>query len=65
VVRFTSVPLYPEGKSPYYPLDKRLVGWVPMHCLNVVANRKISGPARNITTVVQFVEVTILTGEIA
>jgi hypothetical protein len=26
VVRFTSRPLYPQGKSPWYPLDRRLGG---------------------------------------
>jgi hypothetical protein len=24
VVSFTSLPLYPQGKSPWYPLDRRL-----------------------------------------
>jgi hypothetical protein len=26
VVSFTSRPLYPQGKSPWYPLDRRLGG---------------------------------------
>jgi hypothetical protein len=26
VVRFTPRPLYPQGKSPWYPLDRRLGG---------------------------------------
>jgi len=25
-VRFTSRPLYPQGESPWYPLDRRLGG---------------------------------------
>jgi hypothetical protein len=28
VVSFTLQPLYPQGKSPWYPLDSRL-GWTP------------------------------------
>jgi hypothetical protein len=35
VVRFTPRPLYAQGKSPWYPLDRRLTG------LDTVAKRKI------------------------
>jgi hypothetical protein len=26
VINFTPLPLYPQGKNPWYPLDRRLVG---------------------------------------
>lgn len=42
VVRFIHFPLYPQGKSSLYPLDRRMDGSQTM----VVADRKISAPAR-------------------
>jgi hypothetical protein len=44
VVRFTPRPLYPQGKSPRYPLDRRWVG--PRTVLDAVAKRKIPSPRR-------------------
>jgi hypothetical protein len=42
VLRFMHLPLHPQGKSPLYPLDRRLDGSQTM----VVADRKISAPVR-------------------
>jgi hypothetical protein len=41
VVSFTPRPLYFQGKSPWYPLDRRLGG--PGTVLNTVVKRKILG----------------------
>jgi hypothetical protein len=38
VVSFTSLPLYSQGKSPWYPLDRRLGG--PSAVLGAVVKRK-------------------------
>jgi hypothetical protein len=40
VVSFTPGPLYSQGKSPWYPLDRRWVG--PRAVLEAVVKRKIS-----------------------
>jgi hypothetical protein len=54
VVRITPRPLYPRGKSPWYPLGRRLSG--PRACLYAVGRRKISfPPAGNQTPAVQLV----------
>jgi len=42
VVSFTSRPLYPQGKSSCYPLDRRLGG--PRAILVMVVKRKIPSP---------------------
>jgi hypothetical protein len=39
VVSFTPQPLYPQGKSLWYPLDRRLMG--PRVILEAVVKRKI------------------------
>jgi hypothetical protein len=39
VISFTLRQLYPQGKSPWYPADRRTV-------LDVVAKRKIPSPSR-------------------
>jgi hypothetical protein len=44
VVSFTPRPLYPQGKSPWFTSDRRLVG--PRAGLNAVAKRKIPNPFR-------------------
>jgi hypothetical protein len=44
VVSFTPRPLYPEGKSPWYPLDRRLGG--PRAVLDAVVKRKIPSSRR-------------------
>jgi hypothetical protein len=44
VVSFTPPPLYPQGKSPWYPLDTRLGG--PRTVLDAVVKRKIPSPRR-------------------
>jgi hypothetical protein len=44
VVSFTLRLLYPQGKSPWYPMDRRLVG--PRAVLAEVVNRKIPNPCR-------------------
>jgi hypothetical protein len=41
-VNFTPRPLYPQGKSPWYPLDRRLVG--PRTVLDAVMKRKLQSP---------------------
>jgi hypothetical protein len=41
VVSFTPLPLYTQGKSPWYPLDRRLSG--PRAGLDEVSKRKIPG----------------------
>jgi len=47
VVSFTPWPLCPQGKSPWYPLDRRLVG--PITGLDLVEKRKFPAPARTQT----------------
>jgi hypothetical protein len=42
VVSFTVRPLYPQGKNPWYPLDRRLGG--PRAVLDAVVKRKIPSP---------------------
>jgi len=37
-------PIYPQGKSPWYPLDRRWVG--SRAVLDVVVRRKIPSPLR-------------------
>jgi hypothetical protein len=44
VVSFTLRPLYTQGKSPWYPLDRRLVGRRAV--LDAVVKRKIPNPRR-------------------
>jgi hypothetical protein len=44
VVSFTPRPLYPQGKSPLYPLDRMLGG--PRAVLDAVSERKIPSPCR-------------------
>jgi hypothetical protein len=44
VVSFTSRPLYPQGESPWCPLNKRLGG--PRAVLDAVVKRKIPSPRR-------------------
>jgi hypothetical protein len=44
VVRFTPRPLYPQGKNPWYPSDRRMVG--PRAVLDTVVKRKIHSPRR-------------------
>jgi len=44
VVSFTPRPLYLQGKSPWYPLDRRLGG--PQSRLDAVVKRKIPSPRR-------------------
>jgi len=44
VVSFTARPLYPHGKGPWYPLDRRLGG--PRAVLDAVDQRKIPSPHR-------------------
>jgi hypothetical protein len=45
VVSFTPRPLYPQGKSPWYTLDK---GWVgPRDSLDAMVTRKIPSPYRD------------------
>jgi hypothetical protein len=39
MVSFTPRPLYPQGKSPWYPLDRRLGG--PRAVLDAVVKTKI------------------------
>jgi hypothetical protein len=45
VVSFTPRPLYPRGKSPWYPLDRRLGG--PQSRYGRGGERKISSPSRD------------------
>jgi len=45
LVSFMPQLLYPQGKSPWYPLDRRLAG--PQADLDAVAKRKIPVPAKN------------------
>jgi hypothetical protein len=45
MVSFTSRPLYPQGKSPYYPLDREWVG--PRAGLDAVSKRKIPNLLRD------------------
>jgi hypothetical protein len=42
VVSFTPRPLYPQAKSPRYPLDRRLGG--SQSCLDMVLKREIPSP---------------------
>jgi hypothetical protein len=54
VISFKPRPLYPQGKSPWYPLDRRWVG--PRAVLDTVVKRKIPSPHRESktrTTIVQ------------
>jgi hypothetical protein len=44
MVSFTPQPLYPQGKSPRYPLDRRLGGCTAV--LDAVVKRKIPSPWR-------------------
>jgi hypothetical protein len=44
VVSFTLRPLYPQGKSPWHPLDRRLGG--PRAVLDAVVKREIPSPRR-------------------
>jgi hypothetical protein len=44
VVSFTPRPLYPQGKSPCYPFDRRLGG--PRAVLDALMKRKIPSPHR-------------------
>jgi hypothetical protein len=44
VVSFTPLPLYPQGKSPWYPLNRRLGGLRAV--LDAVVKRKIPSPRR-------------------
>jgi len=44
VVSFTPRPLYPQGKSPWYPLDRRLDGPQSRAVLDAVVKRKIPLP---------------------
>jgi hypothetical protein len=46
VVSFTSRPLYTPGKSPWYPLDRRLGG--PRPFLNTVVKKRIPSPRRKL-----------------
>jgi hypothetical protein len=43
VVSFTHLPLYPQGKSPRYPLDRRLSG--PKASLNAMEIGQVSAPS--------------------
>jgi hypothetical protein len=45
VVSFTTRPLYPQGKSPWYPLDRKLGGG-PIAVLDALVKRKIPSPRR-------------------
>jgi hypothetical protein len=45
VISFTPRPLYPQGKSPWYPLRRNWVG--PRTGLNAVVRRIISSPYRD------------------
>jgi hypothetical protein len=45
VVSFTPRPFYPQGKSPWYPLDRRPGG--PRAGLDAVVKRKIPSPCRD------------------
>jgi len=45
VVSFTPRPLYPQGESHWYPLDRRLGG--PRASLDSVVKRKIPCPCRD------------------
>jgi len=45
VVSFTPLPLYSQGKSPWYPLDRRLSGPQSRYInISSGANRKFLGP---------------------
>jgi len=45
VVRFTPRPLYPQGKSPWYSLDKRLGGLYSFHIqFNVISHLWLRSP---------------------
>jgi hypothetical protein len=44
VVSFTLRPLYPQEKSPWYPVDRRLGG--PRTGVDAVVKRKIPNPFR-------------------
>jgi hypothetical protein len=62
VISFTPRPLYPQGKSTWYPLDRRLDG--PRAVLDAVVKRKIPSPRRESnprTLIVQPVAYAILT----
>jgi hypothetical protein len=44
VVSFTTLPLYPQGKCPWYPLDMRLVGpQNPSECCGKEKNLALPG----------------------
>jgi hypothetical protein len=55
VVSFTPRPLHPQGKTPWYPLDRRL-GWGARAVLDAVVKRKILSPRRESNPRTQIVQ---------